>query len=354
MYSRGGGRLWSTASLDPLALRVDEVFPSKRTRDSELVGPDGKGVAVRAVSAGKHFLTLDRSDTRPTGLSSWRAHAGIELDIQESVCRLLRTSSPRNRLSILGQGVGSARARLRPSLVWSTRSAPLKSPVRSRSVCVASSRDAWSPASAERWSNTADRRPSSEADTSRIIDRSGSVVAVAASWFTSVASRSIDDSTSVHRADDMVAGVPMASSAATRSCNANPWELAARARERQARASRRREAIRAKISATTITAIATRTQIHGEVDRPLPPLPARPAGLLGRRFRRLLGRRFGRLLGRRFGRLLGRRFGRLRSSAVADAGANRGERRRGDGDRGDCVRDARPDLVAGLLGTRGQ
>jgi hypothetical protein len=90
-------------------------------------------------------------------------------------------------------------------------------------------------------------------------------VAVAASWFTSVASRSIDDSTSVHRVDDMVAGVPIASFAATRSCNANPWELTARARERQARASRRREAIRATISATTIAAIATSTQIHGEV-----------------------------------------------------------------------------------------
>ena len=36
-------------------------------------------------------------------------------------------------------------------------------------------------------------------------DRSGSVGAVAVSWFTSVASRSIDDSTSLDRADGMVA-----------------------------------------------------------------------------------------------------------------------------------------------------
>ena len=95
-----------------------------------------------------------------------------------------------------------------PSVAWSIRSAPLKSPVRSRRVCVASSREAWSPASAERWSITADRRPSSEADTRPITDRSGSVVAVAASWFTSVASRSIDDSTSVHRVDDTAAARP--------------------------------------------------------------------------------------------------------------------------------------------------
>ena len=191
-----------------------------------------------------------------------------------------------------------------PSLVWSARSAPLKSPIRWWSVWVASSRDAWSPASAERWSSTADRRPSSEADTSRITDRSGSVVAVAASWFTSVASRSIEDSTSVHRADDMAAGVPIASSAATRSCSANPWELTARARECQARASRRREAIRAKISATTIAAIATSTQIHGEIGS---------LSVASRLLCRLFGRHLGRLLGRLFGRLglLGRLLGRL-------------------------------------------
>ena len=250
-----------------------------------------------------------------------------------------------------------------PSLVWSVRSAPLKSPIRSRSVCAASSRDAWSPASAERWSSTADRRPSSEADTSRITDRSGSVVAVAASWFTSVASRSIDDSTSVHRAGDIVAGVPIASSAATRSCSANPWELTAWARECQARASRRREAIRATISATTIAAIATSTQIHGEIVSASSAAGSTVGCSVGSSVGSscrlgLLGRLFGRLGLLR--RLLGRLglLGRLRSIGNRrerrHGGRDRRERWRRDGDRGDRVRDARPDLVPARLGTRRQ